>query len=406
VVSAHANRRVWCITTEEGRPAIEAYLKKRALPFAQVVFVQMPYWLQHLKSKFPGFWVYPHYWVFQRLLWRKAMELHGQVRFDVAHHATYGSLQMGSSLWRLGLPFVFGPVGGGHKAPVLFRKYFGLWWLSEVVRGWASAVMLSTHTNTIRALRHASLVAVENQDTYDLAKRYGAVRIRFASGSLLPADFGKPPGNHQAANDTLRLLWVGRLLPRKGLKLVLEALAGLDPSVKFQFTIIGDGIQGSYLMDWLVAHGLFEKVSWLKSQPMEVVKRAYETHDVFLFCSFRDSFASQIIESFAFGLPGIFLNHHGVATFVPDEAALKVDIRSLEQVLTDIRKAIELLYHDTRRRKAVGAAALEVSKMFTLSVGMPQVDAWYQEAIDQFAATCSTGPGASSSNGSFQQRSE
>ena len=47
-----------------------------------------------------------------------AREVEAQAQeYDVAHHVTYGGLHLGSMLWRLRIPLVYGPVGGGQTAP-------------------------------------------------------------------------------------------------------------------------------------------------------------------------------------------------------------------------------------------------------------------------------------------------
>ena len=46
-------------------------------------------------------------------------------QWDVAHHVTWASLHLGSMLWRLPVPFVYGPIGGGQTAPVSYWRQFG-----------------------------------------------------------------------------------------------------------------------------------------------------------------------------------------------------------------------------------------------------------------------------------------
>lgn len=56
------------------------------------------------------------------LLWqfaavRSARDLNDSENFDLVHHVTFGSVHVPSQLWRIGVPVVFGPVGGGQTAP-------------------------------------------------------------------------------------------------------------------------------------------------------------------------------------------------------------------------------------------------------------------------------------------------
>ena len=55
-------------------------------------------------------------------------------KYDVAHHVTWGGLHLGSQLWKLPAPLVYGPVGGGQTAPAGYWRYFGREWPAEIVR--------------------------------------------------------------------------------------------------------------------------------------------------------------------------------------------------------------------------------------------------------------------------------
>lgn len=55
---------------------------------------------------------------FDYLPWQDAALTHVQarpLRYDVVHHVTWAGLHLGSQLWRLPLPFVYGPIGGARQ---------------------------------------------------------------------------------------------------------------------------------------------------------------------------------------------------------------------------------------------------------------------------------------------------
>src|SRR3546814_13312282 len=55
-----------------------------------------------------------------------ARDLHRRERFDCVHHVTYAGLRIPSFMGRLGVRFVFGPVGGGESAPWRLRWGYSL----------------------------------------------------------------------------------------------------------------------------------------------------------------------------------------------------------------------------------------------------------------------------------------
>ena len=46
-----------------------------------------------------------------------ALGIHQKTHFDIAHHLTFGVFRNASALYKLGFPYVIGPVGGGEVTP-------------------------------------------------------------------------------------------------------------------------------------------------------------------------------------------------------------------------------------------------------------------------------------------------
>src|SRR5215472_12383447 len=55
------------------------------------------------------------YLSWQALAYQKAMDLQKEIGFDVVHHVSYGSVSAPPPVQRLGIPFVWGPLGGAQR---------------------------------------------------------------------------------------------------------------------------------------------------------------------------------------------------------------------------------------------------------------------------------------------------
>ncbi len=389
---------VWSLTTTEGKESIDRYLKSHPIPTLHMVYVDIPAWIQVIKERFTDYGVYFHYWYFQKQAEKIAQRLEKEIHFDVVHHATYSSLQLGSFLWRMDKPMLFGPVGGGQQAPQNFRKYFYKWWSLERQRDIMSKLSLRVIGTPSRVLKKAGITLVVNQETFEMAQQNGAKKILYAPCTLLPDAFGPSFIQPRNNNGSFRLLWVGRLIARKGLRVVLEALAQVDKKIPFTLTIIGDGVQRDELPRWLEELDLVDRVTWEGLQPLSRVHEAYATHDVFIYCSLRESFASQIFESMSYALPLIIFNLHGVRTFVPDDAAWKIEVSEPEQTLNDIRHAVEYLFHHPEKCSELGASAFQVVKEFTWSKRIKLINEFYDQLANSSAAVKSFTPRKSDSS--------
>ena len=287
-----------------------------------------------------------------------ARTVHRQHGFDLVHHVTFGSLQFASWLWRLRRPMIFGPVGGGQIAPKLLRRYLPDWFKTETMRNAISWLLVTFDPNVRQTLRRATLVLAANRETAVLARRLGARHVELAMSTALPLAYfpAAYPPRPPLPGRTLRILWLARLFPRKGLHLVLEALGRVDPAVHFHLDIYGDGPVAALLPGWIAAAGLQHRVTWHGNAPYATVRAAYQSHDLFMLCSLRDSYAAQYLEAMAMGLPILTLDHHGATDFIPNCAGVKVPVQSPEATASALARAVECLYHHPAKLERMGRA--------------------------------------------------
>jgi glycosyltransferase involved in cell wall biosynthesis len=373
--TARLGYEVWCLTTPEGKENIEAELNTVNELNLHIVYVTVPDWVEKAYRYQPG--VYLHYIMWQEQAYKVAKKLSNDISFDVVHHITLGSLQMSSAMWRLNKPLIFGPVGGGQKAPVAFKKYFYHWWRMEVIRDFVSSMLVKFNPNVRKTMRTAAKVLVTNEDTYKLAKANGAASPEMFLDTSLPESFYPEKLPVRNTSGPLKILWVGRVYPRKGLPLVLEALSKVRKDVNYELTIIGDGPAGYMIPEWLELYGLSKKVTVKGQVTWDEVQRAYETHDLFFFCSLRDSFASQYLEAMAYGLPLITLNLYGVKEFIPDNAAIKVNPTTPERTCAELAKAVEFFYDNPEQLKRYGESAFQYAKEHTFNKKIEQISLYY-----------------------------
>ncbi|WP_018478616.1 glycosyltransferase family 4 protein [Pontibacter roseus] len=375
--TAKLGHEVWCLTTVEGRANIEAEVKKLSLPNLHIVFVEVPKYIDKLFEYHIGF--YPHYLYWQQQAYKKAKELDKQIDFDLVHHVTIGSLQLGTALWRLNKPLIFGPAGGGQEAPKAFKKYFYGWWKTEVIRSGISKLLLQVNPDVRKTMRHASLVLTTNEDTYNMARDNGALNAKMFLDTSLPESFFPQAYPERTPKQELQILWVGRLFARKGLPLVLEALSKVRKDVPFRLTILGDGHMHDMVPGLIAEYGLQGKVDWKGQVPWEEVKRGYTESDLFMFCSLRDSSAAQFLEAMAYGLPVVTLDLHGGKNLVPDNAGIKVPATTPEQTVQALAAAVEDLYDHPEKREAMGRAGYTFARTQTWPLKTKHIADFYSK---------------------------
>lgn len=326
-------------------------------------YVTLPFGLERLKdSSRIGMYMYYFFW--QCFVYKEAKRIHEKQKFSVAHHVSWGSLQQGSFLYKLGIPFIFGPAGGGQIAPNAFKKYFGKFWKLEITRNLVSTILVNFNPAFKSMIKKADVVLVSNFDTFEMAKNYGAQNVEICLDAALPVTFyPKKFIPKQRNTNKLKLLWVGRFKPRKGLLVVLDVMKELKEFSDITLTIVGDGEMRELMLGKIIAYQLENNIIWKGSVPYEEVKSFYANHDLFFFTSLRDSGPSQLVEAMAYGLPLITLKLHGQAVIVSETTGIACPCSSPKIVINNLKEAILSFYNNekniTQMSKAAHSFAIE-----------------------------------------------
>ncbi len=172
---------VHVLTRKQNSVRIEEYLKQNPLPGLHFHYPDVP--VKRIRETSGA-----HYFLWQLSALRAARKLAKQTNFDVAHHVTYGSVHVPSQLWRLGIPFIFGPVGGGQTSPPEMLSYFGASRNAERLR---SLVTFALRYSLLHRLwfKRASLALATNSETLALFKSLGCDQAQLCFDTGLPENF-------------------------------------------------------------------------------------------------------------------------------------------------------------------------------------------------------------------------
>lgn len=265
---------------------------------------------------------------------------------------------MGSFMYKLGAPFIFGPAGGGQHAPAAFKKYFLNYWPDEEKRTKISKLMLRYNPACKTMFRRAKTIIVSNPETFEMVESSGGKHIKVALDASLPDSFF-PPAKiiKKTTYGKLNLLWTGRFLPRKGVLLLLDVMNELKEYKNITLTVVGDGEMRESFLNKLQEYQLQDTVVWKGKVAFDEIKKYYESHDAFFFTSLRDSCPPQCIEAMAYGMPVITLNLHGQGFIVNDLTGIRCAATNPEIAINGLKEAILKLAHHPELVQQMSAAA-------------------------------------------------
>jgi glycosyltransferase involved in cell wall biosynthesis len=154
--------------------------------------------------------------------------------------------------------------------------------------------------------------------------------------------------------EPFRILFVGQISQRKGIKYLLEAFKNLSLE-KAELVLMGDLIGGG---EGLKAYeGIFKH---LKSVPYTELPQYYQSADIFVYPSLHEGSALAIYEAMASGLP-VITTHNSGSVVRDGEEGFIVPIRDIEALM----EKILLLYQDEELRNLMGKKARERAEGFT-----------------------------------------
>lgn len=96
------------------------------------------------------------------------------------------------------------------------------------------------------------------------------------------------------------VLYVGRLIYRKGITYLLRAISGILGEVKdAKFVIVGRGPLEPFIRKYAIEHGMVSAIRFMRDVPQETMPEIYAACDVFVLPSLYEAFPMVILEALA-----------------------------------------------------------------------------------------------------------
>jgi glycosyltransferase involved in cell wall biosynthesis len=276
------------------------------------------------------------------------------VQWDLTHAVTPVSPLATTRLHRLGIPLIVGPWNGNVPAPRNFPE------LVKQDSGWIYGVRRIGRVldRYYQCTRRAALVLSASRAT-DAAIKPGVKRLRMIENGVDPCRFlPRIEAALPAEAEQLRVLFVGRLIPTKGVGMLLEAAARVRDSIRIVLTILGDGPSRAHLESEAARLGVSGSTTFTGELPLpEVARRMRESH-VLCLPSIRESGGAVLLEAAACGLPAITVNLGGPGELVDDEVGRALPADGVEQLTRDLAETLLDVVRNAGAWRRRGANAL------------------------------------------------
>lgn len=295
------------------------------------------------------------YPLFEREVWRLFGARLRAGAFDLVHRVTPLSPTIPSPIAarceRIGVPFVIGPLNGGLPWPREFERE--RWregeWLSYLRGGMR---LLPWRRATLRA---AALITGSRATRAELPPAVRARCVTIPENAVDPQRFARRA--QPCGSGPLRACFVGRLVPYKGLEMLVEAAAPLAREGRLVLDIVGDGPLRPRLEALVAREGLGGSVRLHGFLPHASVRDVLAQSEVFAFPSIREFGGGAVLEAMALGLVPIVVDYGGPGELVTHETGIKLPLADRATLIRTLREALSKAQADRLDVVARGARA-------------------------------------------------
>jgi glycosyltransferase involved in cell wall biosynthesis len=288
-------------------------------------------------------------------------------RFAAVHRITPSGFK-GSLLPAPPVPLVLGPILLSELCPPAFDAIFRPALPTSrspraVVRRVQHGIarrLLQRWSTFNELLENAALILAGTKTTLRRLPARLHARCRLVTYAGVEHDLFRPAPKQP--NQAPQLLFVGRVVPYKGVELLLRAAAVAIRSCRFELTIVGraEPDYRRYCAKLVDELGLMACARFIDAMPRRSLVDLYQRADVFCMPSV-ETYGLAILEAMSCGCAVLVSDINGPGEIVQPGTGLKVPLNTPEQFIDEYAdRIVELVENPTTRGKLAAAARAHV----------------------------------------------
>ena len=325
-------------------------LEEFNIQHVELVIVDVPDALNWFREKHSAFHhMYYILWQHWAWLWVK----HSGIRFDVIHHVTMNDYRIPSEMYKAkGAKVIWGPMGGAQVTPRPLKVYEK----NQLVASFREFVNKSCSWNPFykKALRAYYKIYCINNETQKQISRIVGKDVPLMPELALRDEYKNLP-IRKGNNDILKIVFVGRLIGKKGIAFLVDALSLMPTDMNWELLIFGDGDDHALIEKQIADSGIGKNVKLMGNRPLNQIAEAYQQADVFVLPSLRETSGNVLLEAMAYAVPIVAFDTSFCRLLKEVDCGVFVNTdQALEGIKEDWCKAIVTLGQDKELAKQMG----------------------------------------------------
>ena len=283
--------------------------------------------LQFHRHARPLFYLGYHAW--QRHARDQALRLLQQQPFHLIHQLNMIGYREPGSLYDLGLPFIWGPVGGAPNLPWAFfpalsfraRAFY-------TFRNLSNSLQMRLSSRPKKAARAASIVFASTPENQHMISHLWNVPAQLLLETGTSPHPQSQPHHYNPARP-LRVCWSGLHEGRKLLPILLHALASPPLADRIDLLILGAGPETPRWKHLAQSLNLSQRIQWLGKLPHDLAISQMAQSDLLAFTGIQEGTPHVVLEALSLGLPVICHDSCGMGIAVTSNCGIKIPVRDI-----------------------------------------------------------------------------
>lgn len=285
-------------------------------------------------------------------------------KFDLIHFLNPIGYREPGYLWKLNLPYIWGPIGGTNNVPKVLMESLAL--KGKIKLGFRTIVnFIQLRINP--RLKHA----INRSDvllTSTTIDQFNLKRIYNKECAYLPEN-GIINGNRINIEKTniagkIKIIWIGRIDANKALIILLKALVKVNQLSNIHLDIVGTGNLKESLEIFAEENLLSKNVTWHGSIPREKVFELLSKSQLHVITSLIEANTTVIWEAMSVGVPTMSLDHCGMHDTICEKCGVKIPIIAYEQVTNEIAVQLDKFVLNPLELNNLSNGVIECAKKY------------------------------------------
>jgi len=292
----------------------------------------------------------------QRKILRKKIQ---EDQVSLIHQITPVSPRMPSLFFGLNVPVIIGPMNGNIDYPKPLKKHFSS---SEQILRALSQPLTNLSNRVFSGKLHAKMLLVANKRTLAALPKGYSGKTFFLPENGVEWDLWNHQKSERQSNKTMHFVFAGRLVPVKGLDLLLEAFKKVAQETNSHLEIIGEGPMQPQLESLVASLDLQNYVHFSGMVSQQQIAKKFAAANIFVFPSVRECGGAAVLEAMASGLPVIAINWGGPSDYLTPECGVLIEPDTRKKLIKKLTFSMIALAKDAQKRQQMGETAKKIAR--------------------------------------------